>query len=111
MEKRKEAFELVLHIDEDGARATGSYRTRYYDDEGKLDTSIQPKIEGVTLAELGDAFPWSDFIPAATQGALLKVENAEAALKQALGAVDDLKARIRAVIDPPSDTDGETRTS
>jgi len=77
--RTKEPFELVIHIDEAGTRATASYRLRVYDDDGVIIEGATT-MESVTLTELGAAFPWGEFIDGATRGALVAVE--EAKLKQ-----------------------------
>jgi len=77
MRKTKEPFELVIHIDEAGTRATASYRLRVFDD---ADTIIEgaTTMEAVTLTELGAAFPWGEFIDAVTKGALVTVDAEKA---------------------------------
>lgn len=83
MEKRREPFELVIHIDEAGTRATASYRTRIFDDAGVVDDSIPPLIDSVTLDKLGDEFPWSEFVDAGAKSAMIQLDAANTARKAA----------------------------
>ena len=87
----KEPFELVIHIDGKGTRATASYRIQILDDSGALIDSAT-SYQGVTLAELGAVFPWSEFINATTQGLLVKSEADTAAVVSAQAEVATLKA-------------------
>lgn len=82
MQIEKKPFELVIHIDEAGTRATASYRTRVFDDAGAVIDGAT-KMESVTLADLGTAFPWGGFVPLATQTALTQCETMTAQLATA----------------------------
>jgi hypothetical protein len=82
MQIKKEPFELVIHIDETGTRATASYRIRVFDDAGVVIDGAT-KMESVTLAELGDAFPWKEFIDATVQQTLVNCEALTAQLATA----------------------------
>lgn len=96
MEKRREPFELVIHIDEAGTRATASYRTRIFDDAGVVDDSIPPLIDSVTLDKLGDEFPWSEFVDAGAKSAMIQLDAANVARKEAEQATEQANARTEA---------------
>jgi hypothetical protein len=111
MQIKKEPFELVVHIDEVGTRATASYRTRVFDDAGDVIDGAT-KTEGVTLTELGATFPWSEFINSATQALLVQCEaqtkavaDAQAALATITAERDELKAQVAP---PPLAPDHQT---
>lgn len=85
MQTEKKPFEIVIHIDEAGTRATASYRIRILDDAGAVIDGAT-KMESVTMTELGDAFPWKEFIDAATQAMLVQVEMLTARVASAESA-------------------------
>ena len=104
MHQTKEPFELVIHIDEAGTRATASYRLRVFD-EADVVIEGATRIEGVTLTELGAAFPWGEFIPAAVQGALLSVETTNAKLAAVTAERDKLLASAGSLTIPEAPLD------
>lgn len=91
MKKLKEPFELVVHIDEAGTRATASYRTRLWDDDGTL-IDAATTIDSVTLEQLGNNFPWTEYIGEALKGALLVCEKSSADLTEAKAEIERLTA-------------------
>lgn len=86
MGTRKEAYRLTITLEDDGAKVEATYRTRVFGDDGKVDAKFEPAIEPARLSDLGDQFPWAEFIPPATQAVLLKSETDIAAKKSAEGA-------------------------
>ena len=91
MHQTKEPFELVIHVDGAGTRATASYRLQVFDDADVVIAGAT-RFESVTLTGLGAAFPWGEFIPAAVQGALLSVETTNAKLAAVTAERDKLLA-------------------
>ena len=104
MHQTKEPFELVIHIDEAGTRATASYRIQVFD-AADVVIAAATRFDSVTLTELGAAFPWGEFIPAAVQGALLSVETTNAKLAAVTAERDKLLASARGLTIPEAPLD------
>lgn len=93
--KKREPFELVIHVDENGTRATASYRIRHYDEDDST-RLVATEMESVTLGALGDDFPWGEFVDTAAQAALLQSEAAIEARDKANSDLAHAKSELAA---------------
>lgn len=97
MEKKTLPYQLVVHMDENGVRASCNYRTTVYDDDGSV---IGQKLEdAVTLDKAGKDFqPFVDKFMKEIHAEALKqcdgMREVEANLVTANAQVEDAKKLI-----------------